>query len=191
MILETYDNFYVVKNAISDTQIDILTNWFENRQYLTKKNGIVEIRTNDNKWNPDSLYKQKINLPYRKTTIIGMPHNTFDFIKNLLKDVFHTISNDTFEFESPIYFQKYDIGGHHNAHRDLEIGYPNRKYIVGFQLSDSDSYVGGNLYIENSKGEYIKCDRDKGSAIIYKPSLMHYVSTITKGSRYVFNECVS
>ena len=138
MILETYDNFYVVKNAISDTQIDILTNWFETREYLTKKNGIVEIRTNDNKWNTDSLYKQKINL-----------------------------------------------------HRDLEIGYPNRKYIVGFQLSDSDSYVGGNLYIENSKGEYIKCDRDKGSAIIYKPSLMHYVSTITKGSRYVFNECVS
>ena len=172
MILETYDNFYVVKNAISDTQIDILTNWFETREYLTKKNGIVEIRTNDNK------EKQKINLPYRKTTIIGMPHNTFDFIKNLLKDVFHTISDDAFEFESPIYFQKYDIGGHHKAHRDLEIGYPNRKYIVGFQLSDSDSYVGGNLYIENSKGEYIKCDRDKGSAI-------------TKGSRYVFNECVS
>ena len=151
MISETHDNFYVIKNAITDAQIDILINWFESRTYLTKKNGQIDERP-DNNWDPYSAYKQKISIPVRKTTIIGMPHNTFNFVKDLLENIFYTISDKPLEIESPSYFQKYEVGGHHDIHHDIEPGYLNRKYILGFQLSDSDSYTGGNLYIKNSEG---------------------------------------
>lgn len=57
----------------------------------------------------------------------------------------------------------------------------SRIYTLVIQLSDKDDYDGGQLFIEG-----VPYSKERGTVIIFKSSMKHSVSEITRGTRRVF-----
>lgn len=81
------------------------------------------------------------------------------------------------------YTEYYENGGHYDWHMDMGC-YPhnNRKISITIQLSDPDTYEGGNLefFVNN---EPWKAPREQGLAVLFPSYLMHRVTPVTKGTR--------
>jgi len=195
MTLETYDNFYVIKNVLTDSQINTLIDWWNNQDYLLDTDGQAHVE-HINDWDYGCDKKQKINSPIRTTDIVGIASNTFTWLDTIYSNIFATVHGSSLTIEYPSYFNKYDTGGYHQIHNDIkDDDWPNRKWVCTIQLSDPSDYIGGDLQIhkyENdifSSYDYMTAPRDKGCAIIYNPRAVHSVTEITSGIRYALSEC--
>ncbi len=188
MNVQTFDNYYVIKNVLTDTQISTLINWWNNKSYQTE---VLSYNSWDNTLNK----KQKIISKGRNTEIIGIPLNTFDFLDTIYNNIFTAVHGSSLTLEGPNYFNKYPTGGFHDQHNDIVKKYPDRKYICTLQLSDTSTYTGGDLQIhkyicdEYSTPEYMTAPKDKGCAIVYNNKAVHKVTEITSGIRYAIMEC--
>lgn len=78
---------------------------------------------------------------------------------------------------------KYSEGVHFNLHIDSD-GKDGRIRTVITQLSNGDSYSGGDLEIINNS-DFYKVSRQIGNSVIFSPSSPHKVSKIEKGLRYI------
>jgi PKHD-type hydroxylase len=82
----------------------------------------------------------------------------------------------------------YGKKGHYDWHVDAfppEDGNWQRKLSCSIQLSDEDSYKGGDLIIRTSaKGETATMARKKGSVVVFPSFIEHMVTPVTKGERY-------
>lgn len=82
---------------------------------------------------------------------------------------------------------EYVDGGHYGWHSDIDNpcieGY-QRKLSCSVQLSDPDTYEGGDLILENSQGDQYIAPRQKGSVIVFPSFLKHQVTPVTNGIRY-------
>ena len=88
-------------------------------------------------------------------------------------------------FFQPIQFTKYEEGDYYGWHVDNGPSPQTciRKLSISVQLSDPDTYQGGQLQIGNSD-EYLEIPlQDKGSATIFPSFLRHQVTKVTKGTR--------
>jgi len=89
---------------------------------------------------------------------------------------------------APVQIGEYEIGGKYDWHPDAEVyerngtGY-QRKISLTLQLSDPNSYEGGDLEFEGSRGS-ITVPKDQGTIIVFPSSLSHRVTPVTKGIRY-------
>ena len=195
MTLETYDNFYVIKNVLTDSQINTLIDWWNNQDYLLDTDGEPNVKYS-NTWDTELDKKQKIEAYNRVVDIIGLPRNTFAWLDTIYSNIFATVHGSSLELEYPSYFTKYSTGGFHDIHNDIvDDVWPNRKWICTMQLSDTSDYVGGDLqvhkYIDDtmSSYDYMTAPRDKGCAIIYNPRAIHSIAEVTSGTRYTIVEC--
>lgn len=114
----------------------------------------------------------------------------------------HDLSHPVYEILDPIwkshaeqhgynisYIEYYEIKGYNvgdsfGNHIDTYgYGAPNmtedRKLNLTIQLSDSDSYEGGDLYVREHRAT-----RNIGSGIFFPPYVLHKVTEITSGTRY-------
>lgn len=89
---------------------------------------------------------------------------------------------------SEFILQKYLIGFGFKPHIDHVAG-PDRKsilrercYTILIQLSDTSEYKGGDLFVVNSDTEHI--NRTVGTACIFGPAQLHWVTKITEGTRW-------
>lgn len=90
-----------------------------------------------------------------------------------------------FDFGEPLKFMEYNetFRGFANIHVDLgPIGACRfRKLTIIIQLSDDNSYEGGDLLIFNDKP--YKMPRERGTIIIFPSFILHKVEPVTKGIR--------
>ena len=86
-------------------------------------------------------------------------------------------------------FSKYDEGMYFRDHMDFA-GYKDtvlftRKLSVTVQLSDPNSYKGGDLIIDNCEnGKPFTCPRTRGTIIVFDSRWIHRVKPIKSGRRY-------
>ena len=88
------------------------------------------------------------------------------------------------DFYEPMQFTQYDApNGHFTWH--IDIG-PNkrsfRKISIVVQLSEPDSYEGGELEVLGTDQDLIS--KERGNAIFFPSFLAHKVHKVTKGRRY-------
>jgi hypothetical protein len=76
---------------------------------------------------------------------------------------------------------KYEIGGLFDTHVDTYDKHPHRYKTVIIQLSDSDTYDGGELVIGN---EVIS--KEIGNTVIFSGLIPHSMSVVKNGFRYSF-----
>ena len=88
-----------------------------------------------------------------------------------------------------VQFATYTDGGFYNWHRDCDINQENyRKLSVSVQLSDYDSYEGGDLLLKHVWGN-MRLPMDEaiykqGTIIVFPSMLLHQVTATTKGTRH-------
>ena len=74
-------------------------------------------------------------------------------------------------------------GGHYDWHMDIGAGaLSHRKVSVTVQLSDPDSYDGGDLEFLRSPQPEV-APRNLGQVVIFPSYMMHRVTSITRGTR--------
>ena len=91
---------------------------------------------------------------------------------------------------TPCQFARYNVGDFYDYHQDSghsEIDYEKetRKISMTVQLSDPDSYEGGEFYFYNGdKDEEEPPIQEQGSIICFDSRMWHRVAPVTKGIRY-------
>ena len=88
-----------------------------------------------------------------------------------------------------IQFATYDKQDFYDYHRDCDIVQPKyRKLSVTVQLSDPETYWGGDLFIRHFWGEKnlpINEElRNRGTVIVFPSLLLHSVTRVIKGTRH-------
>ena len=86
-----------------------------------------------------------------------------------------------------VQLSQYTLGQFYSKHVDFN-GNPDtkshtRKLSMSVQLSDENSYDGGDLIIHHGGEQYI-APKLKGTVIVFDSRLTHEVTPITKGERY-------
>tara|TARA_R110000803_G_scaffold82641_1_gene148830 strand:+ start:2487 stop:3071 length:585 start_codon:yes stop_codon:yes gene_type:complete len=87
-------------------------------------------------------------------------------------------------------FTKYAKGQHYDWHCDSSASNRNRKLSFTLNLSDPDTYKGGDFEFnykddtKNKRIEKLKVAKEKGSCIIFPSFLYHRVTPVKKGIRY-------
>ena len=79
-------------------------------------------------------------------------------------------------------FVEYKEGSHIDWHADRNPVTAIRKLNLSIQLSESNSYEGGDLLI-NRGDQIIKMSRDRGSIALFPSFTLHKVSPVTAGVR--------
>lgn len=86
---------------------------------------------------------------------------------------------------------KAEYGGHFDLHRDTEVFYHatdvthlKRKITCVIQLSDPDTYRGGNLEFVFGKGKTLAGQGDRGCGILFPSKTLHRANRVTVGERY-------
>lgn len=74
-------------------------------------------------------------------------------------------------------------GQHYDSHTDMSFGMNVRKLSLVVQLSDPDTYEGGDLELTVS-GEVLTMDRSRGRLVAFPSWTLHRVTPITEGTRY-------
>ena len=90
---------------------------------------------------------------------------------------------------SPCQFARYNVGDFYNFHQDaghnpIDYEEETRKLSMTVQLSDPDSYEGGEFCFYNGGLEDDVMMQEQGSIIIFDSRMWHRVSPVTKGVRY-------
>ena len=100
--------------------------------------------------------------------------------------IFTSANNKFYQFEinqfNGVQISKYEVGEYYHDHLDIGPGVlGNRKISLTLQLSDPDSYEGGDLVLDFSD---FTASRELGSVTIFPSFLKHGVRSVTKGTRY-------
>lgn len=97
-------------------------------------------------------------------------------------------ANKIYKFEVD-YFEalqlvQYNEGQFYDWHCDLGAAHMgNRKLSVTLQLSDPDSYEGGDLVLDENGSDFV-APRELGSVTVFPSFLKHKVTPVTKGTRH-------
>lgn len=109
-------------------------------------------------------------------------------IDNYIYDKLYTEIKETFDVDIifrevwKVGYYDSDDGGFYNLHTDDARETKYRKVSMVCALSDPSDYEGGLLHFPALKKEF---KLNKGSIIVFESKLMHGVTPITKGRRYV------
>ena len=91
---------------------------------------------------------------------------------------------------TPCQFARYNVGDFYDYHQDsgqtkMDYEKETRKISMTVQLSDPDSYEGGEFYFYNgNKEEEEPPIQEQGSIICFDSRMWHRVAPVTKGVRY-------
>lgn len=114
----------------------------------------------------------------------------FDLIQGFVE-----VGNDKYyQFDilgfEPLQYTAYDsLDDHYELHIDCgknigRDGRYHRKLSFSIQLSDPESYEGGNLELFYANESFIQAPREQGSITVFSSSVPHRVTPITRGERY-------
>ena len=93
---------------------------------------------------------------------------------------------------TPCQFAQYNVGDFYDFHQDsghqiVEYEKETRKLSIAVNLSDADSYEGGEFYFYNGgkvEDEIEPEVQKQGSILVFDSRMWHRVAPVTKGVRY-------
>ena len=96
-------------------------------------------------------------------------------------------ANKSYQFDlqgfEPFQIAEYTNGGHYDWHMDLGKGLTStRKLGISLQLSDGDTYEGGDLEFRGGGAPPV-APRDIGTMIVFPSFMTHRVTPVTSGVR--------
>jgi len=175
-------NWCIHPSVIDSKEIDKLIEFVENN--YTLETGLI------------NHFGDQTKHEHRECDITWIGNKPEDsFLRNLTWDCFTNSNREAFGFDiqynGPIQYTVYreENAGHYNWHRDTYFTGPrcyDRKLTLIIQLSDSDEYEGGDLYIEKDfNADAIDRNqlRQKGTIFIFPSFINHKVTPVTKGIR--------
>ena len=168
--MELFNIWQWQKGEIPDEMCDCIVNNIDDTLYEKGTTG------NNNKLLARNVNIQFINSTWINALLCGYIRyaNSLNFHYNL--------SDDDKELAQ---ISKYSVGEFYGEHRDFGTNDDSitRKLSLTVQLSDEDSYEGGDLIFYNGSIKD-KAPRGKGSVIVFDSRLFHEITPIIKGTRY-------
>ena len=168
--MELFDIWQWQKGEIPDEMCDCIVNSIDNTLYQKGTTG------NNNKLLARNVNIQFINITWINALLCGYIRyaNSLNFHYNL--------SDEDKELAQ---ISKYSVGEFYGEHRDFGTNDNSitRKLSLTVQLSDEDSYEGGDLIFFNGSIKD-KAPRGKGSVIVFDSRLFHEITPVIKGTRY-------
>jgi len=165
-------------------------------EFLTVASAILphEIQQINQNWQQDESKEAELeggrltDYTLRKSNVLPInPGEKMDWIFDRMSGLIGQVNEyyhfDLNGFYEPLQLAQYGENDFFDWHLDFGAGASsNRKLSLSIQLSDPDSYEGGDLEFQiNNK--IIKAPRAQGTAIIFPSFIMHRVTKITKGQR--------
>ena len=138
--------------------------------------------------NPNPEYREKVK---RNEELKAEDHKVAatvcqDLQNSILKNTL--VRNKLFPYKMVLpSLNRYSGGGSYNRHADHALqGTPHLRADIAMTLflSDPDDYEGGELVLEYISGEVKRNKGERGSIILYPSDVLHYVTPVTKGTRY-------
>ena len=173
--LDNFTEFLSIDHSFIVHEINQIQDYWND-----EKAKVAELEGNEESTLDDTIRKSKV-LPI-------IPSSDTKWIFQRLTDLATNCNNHSYHFDlsgfhEPLQLAEYNEEDFFDWHLDFGVGQSStRKLSISIQLSDSDSYEGGNLQFRiNNK--VIDAPRAKGTAIIFPSFIMHRVTPITKGSR--------
>lgn len=129
------------------------------------------------------------NNKIRSSIIRWVPMNeTTEFIYQRVFDMVMEANKELYNFDlwgmnEEIQFTEYYSGGdHYDWHLDIGPKQTKRKISITIQLSDPETYDGGELELKWG-GEGILIPKEKGLTTIFPSFMLHRVRPVTRGVR--------
>lgn len=156
---------------------------FEYPNIITKElaNDIINIAKNYDGWHRRGSKEEVIDASFTTTLIHDLEHPIYEILDNLWKQFVDEHQLDI-EFVEYYEVKEYLVGDKFNVHIDSHNRISetlDRKMNVIVQLSEPDSYEGGDLVVLRDK-----TSRELGTAIFFPAQYPHSVSEIISGVRY-------
>jgi len=134
--------------------------------------------------------KASLNETLRKTNISWIPFNQeYYWVYQKLTNASTYINENYFKFDLFGFGEQLQLthykspDGFHKKHADRALNGQIRKLSLSIQLSNPNTYKGGDLLIhEGSEEQAMK--RDQGTLIAFPSFIEHEVTKVTKGERY-------
>tara|TARA_B100000427_G_scaffold261201_1_gene225676 strand:+ start:61 stop:606 length:546 start_codon:yes stop_codon:yes gene_type:complete len=168
--MKLFDIWQWQQGEIPDEMCDCIVNSIDDTLYQKGTTG------NNNK-----LLARNVNIQFINSTWINALLCGYIRYANSLN--FHYNLSD--EDKELAQISKYSVGEFYGEHRDFGTNDNSitRKLSLTVQLSDEDSYEGGDLIFFNGSIKD-KAPRGKGSIIVFDSRLFHEITPIIKGTRY-------
>lgn len=167
-----FSNYYYFKDVLSDEQIELIKR-IAKRYPMSSGTAGGAVRKG-----------------YRKSKICWLPKNKetmwlYEKLGDLVKKANKLWEFDITGFGEDLQFGEYNSEdkGYYDWHLDIGTDSLWRKISMSIQLSDPDSYEGGDLQFHKSQ-DINTAPRDKGAIIFFPSFLCHRVTPVTKGVRH-------
>jgi len=128
---------------------------------------------------------------YRRGKVAWIEDGWISKVLNAYVDTANEAANWNFVLDDKerVQFATYKKGDFYDYHRDCDIIQPlYRKLSVTVQLSDPETYKGGDLFIRHFWGKtnlpIDKQLKSRGTVIVFPSILLHSVTRLTGGTRY-------
>lgn len=164
-------NYYCFQNGFSAQELDTLMALWAER---SPKDG--------------QIHKQR-NLNYRRSKVRWLgPGDSSQWIYDRIWKLAQVANNEMWAFDlkgagEHIQLGEYTQDGHYDWHMDCRAGFSvRRKLTVVAQLSEKDSYIGGDLEVMTSRRPR-KVPRDAGAIIFFPSYVLHRVTPVKSGVR--------
>jgi len=142
---------------------------------------IIQFALNDDSFHRRGSKNAVTKASFTTCLLYDLTHPAYDVLDKVWK-IFtdeHGYSLDFIEYyEIKEYRTGDSFGMHMDSHGSTNLN-PDRKLNLIVQLSESEDYEGGDLYIKMHHAT-----RNIGSAIFFPPHYLHAVTEITSGTRY-------
>jgi len=146
---------------------------------IGNKKGLVEGRT-----------RKGINKEYRKSTISWLySSDNLDWVFRRITDIIINLNKDYFKFNLFGFIEGFQFthyrapDGNYKKHVDRGKDMYVRKLSLSVQLSDPNSYEGGNFVLYEGN-EPTVLPKEQGKLIAFPSYVLHEVQPVTKGERY-------
>lgn len=165
------------------TSKSVLPPAFEYHNIIDKKmaNEIIEMARTHDGWHRRGSKTSGVEASFTTTLLHDTTHPIYDILDDLWQKVTkeYQINIDFVEvYEVKEYLTGDKFGVHNDSHEHIDIP-RDRKLNLILQLSDPDTYEGGNLYIKDHVAT-----RNLGSVIFFPANYLHALSRVTSGTRY-------
>ncbi len=183
MLLYQYDYIAFKEHIFNDSEINAIHKYAEGLPY--RKGTVIQESGINNNWEiilSEDIRKNNIKWLHNDEKLWWMWDKIYATI--------HEINNKFFHFDigfcDPLQYSTYTApGDKYGGHSDLQLStYPHRKISFSIQLTDEESYEGGDLLIySHSFDNPVRALRKKGSITVFASIIMHEVTPVTSGTR--------
>ena len=183
----------LIKEFDTSTAKDATTGHYQGTNALYPEE--IEAAKKEGEWDFEKDQPKNMGVPddsIRRTKLNWFPTNhkynkiLSDYVLKANKIMYHyNVTKFT-----PCQFARYDVGDFYDYHQDsghqiAEYEKETRKISMTVQLSNPDSYEGGEFYFYNGNKEEIEPEiKKQGSIVCFDSRMWHRVAPVTKGDRY-------